>query len=956
MAVSSPHCSVFKLTRQMKNHGRKGAESWPAEDKYGGVSCHCPSEFAGSKCQLCASDAACGAHAQCASIFDARQTAAPLQHLSCNCTSELCQTLQFGPDDGRVDVEMVIGPTPTTHRANIDIVTTVKYPPHQNRWGSPYLIKAHLSSCTQKPDAPCKNLCGAQPCPDTVVWTSKDTCRVFECLNKAEDGPVASECPPAGEPYVGDCAPIKAVMVAPYSFICVVGSSDKNALRCGFATDIITHGQISLECVSGTCLPETPPTPAPVGQPPAPSWCVDNRDVCWDFLYVLICLAPVALLLSFAAFLAWQSREARRIHALISEGAAAVAMSSPGGRSRAAVVDDDESQSGSLLLSAGVAQLVERSRPSFLALKDVSLSVYVGSGRARVLKPVIVGVTGFTRPSEITAVLGPSGAGKSSLIDIISGRKNVGVIGGSVEINGRPCTPEARKWRVGCVSLDDVLPATSTVRELLQFHAALRGPERTAVELSVAVQRVMDALGLTRVAASYVGNVHTRGLSGGEKRRLSIGIELVADACEILALDEPTSGLDSTSSRAVIDALRVVAASGRAVLLSVHQPSGALFACFDRVILLSSSGELLYFGANGAALTGFFEPRGVLNGQSSVPELLLDAAHCSADEARVLREAFELHRAGDAAELEQLVAAHASDSPPSEHKARGWLDQFTHLSTRSLKNAVRHPSLVATNIVANLAVALACSVLYHGVTNDLQGALNRGGLFFFLTAFTMLSCLADVGVWADERATFMRERAAGAYAPMPFLLAKLMAEVVPLRLLPITWSAMLMTLAVGLNPDPRSVLTLAGLLTLLSLTTTLMFLVVGMLFVSSGTTNFICALLVLYNLLMSGFLLQFDGTASGGVTLSWLRQLAPLRFCFEALMVNELHGLAFDVVVKAPDGSEITRATVSGDTIMAQIGFRFENFDGDVGAAILYLCAFFIAAALLLWIIVVEQR
>jgi len=134
--------------------------------------------------------------------------------------------------------------------------------------------------------------------------------------------------------------------------------------------------------------------------------------------------------------------------------------------------------------------------------------------------------------------------------------------------------------------------------------------------------------------------------------------------------------------------------------------------------------------------------------------------------------------------------------------------------------------------------------------------------------------------------------------------------------------------------------------------------------------NFASILLTMFSLLMSGFLLQFDGTGGGtpghgegqdGAApqtsgFEWLQSFSVLHFGFEALMVNELHGLNFQVVVRAPDGSEVTRVAATGDLILAQLGFVFEHFQQDVQIVLLFLCAFSLLNVLVLYFVVVERR
>lgn len=182
------------------------------------------------------------------------------------------------------------------------------------------------------------------------------------------------------------------------------------------------------------------------------------------------------------------------------------------------------------------------------------------------------------------AVLGPSGAGKTTLVELIAGKAKSGLFTGSITF---PSLANGRRPRVALVPQTDILPAVLTVREALTFAASLRLPESISPERKAAlVATIISKLGLEDVAETRIGATDGtgRGISGGEARRVSIGLELVG-CPDILVCDEPTSGLDSVSARRVVNVLKEVARGGGglfgsveansrgvAVICSVHQP------------------------------------------------------------------------------------------------------------------------------------------------------------------------------------------------------------------------------------------------------------------------------------------------------------------------------------------------------------------------------------------------
>ncbi|KAJ1408944.1 P-loop containing nucleoside triphosphate hydrolase [Sesbania bispinosa] len=146
------------------------------------------------------------------------------------------------------------------------------------------------------------------------------------------------------------------------------------------------------------------------------------------------------------------------------------------------------------------------------------------------------------------------------------------------------------------VTARSVFPRTLTVRETLTYAAQLRHPANmTKNEIDKVVTKTLDEMGLQDIANSRLGNWHLRGISNGEKRRLSIGIELLTQP-HIMFMDEPTSGLDSAAAFYVILSLRSIAHDGRIVICSIHQPSSEVFNLFDDLVILAGGGETVYLG------------------------------------------------------------------------------------------------------------------------------------------------------------------------------------------------------------------------------------------------------------------------------------------------------------------------------------------------------------------------
>jgi len=213
-------------------------------------------------------------------------------------------------------------------------------------------------------------------------------------------------------------------------------------------------------------------------------------------------------------------------------------------------------------------------------------------------KQVLRGVTGGVKPGQLLAIVGASGAGKTTFLDILARRNKRGQVSGLVLVNGKQVPDAAFKHISGFVDQEDTLMPTLTVYETILYSALLRLPrDMSFAAKQFRVLETMDELGLLHVRDSRIGDSASgkRGISGGEKRRVSIACELVTSP-SILFLDEPTSGLDAFNAYNVIESLSALARDfNRTVVFTIHQPRSNIVGLFDQLLLLSA-GRAVYSG------------------------------------------------------------------------------------------------------------------------------------------------------------------------------------------------------------------------------------------------------------------------------------------------------------------------------------------------------------------------
>lgn len=256
-----------------------------------------------------------------------------------------------------------------------------------------------------------------------------------------------------------------------------------------------------------------------------------------------------------------------------------------------------------------------------ITFEDLCLSVEIAKQKAYIVDHV----TGRLRARTMTALMGGSGAGKTSLLNALCGRAFYGTVEGSIWINGQVASIEEHKDAVGFVPQDDTVYAELTVKENLIYSGKFRSERGTDIlDIEDYADSVLAKLGLVRVADTIVGDVTRRGVSGGEKKRVNIGIELMGQP-SVIFLDEPTSGLDASSALLVMTSLKkLVENSGVTVCAVIHQPRKVIFDLFDSLILLSVGGKMCYTGPADHAKK-YFQSKGYeLPEGESVADWMID--------------------------------------------------------------------------------------------------------------------------------------------------------------------------------------------------------------------------------------------------------------------------------------------------------------------------------------------
>jgi ABC-type multidrug transport system ATPase subunit len=230
---------------------------------------------------------------------------------------------------------------------------------------------------------------------------------------------------------------------------------------------------------------------------------------------------------------------------------------------------------------------------SHMVMRDCGYTVTLKKGK---VKPLLTGVTANVEAGHVLAILGPSGAGKTTLLNMLTLEKKGGRPTGILTLNGQALTLAMYKAHCAYVQQNDALWASLTAREHMDYAYALFQPGVDTAARSKTIDEVLGILGLTDSQHVKAGNQFFRGLSGGLKRRLSIGLALAKKPL-VVCLDEPTTGVDSASAAMMMTFLKKIADEQTiAIVCTIHQPPAAVFHGFDDLIVLAS-GRTAYFGA-----------------------------------------------------------------------------------------------------------------------------------------------------------------------------------------------------------------------------------------------------------------------------------------------------------------------------------------------------------------------
>ena len=397
-------------------------------------------------------------------------------------------------------------------------------------------------------------------------------------------------------------------------------------------------------------------------------------------------------------------------------------------------------------------------------------------------KRILDSVSGIFGPDEAWAVMGPSGSGKTTLLNALTGVTKPTV--GTITVNNHPFDRATMRQVSAFVPQDDLLTPTLTVHEAL-MDAALFKTGLPTQDREARVTTLISQFGLEECRDVLIGHPGSnKGISGGQKRRLSVALELCGNP-SLLYLDEPTSGLDAVNTMSLVRRLSNLAASGVTVIATIHQPSAAAFFTFDRLLLLHR-GQICYQGpvALGAQPVAFFAAAGFVCPALENPAdfmfevLVMNTAAIRAAYLEGSMVPEDAQRAPDA-KMSLLPARRTASAYPASRA----MQMYAHVR-RNLLGMRRDPLLARIRVGSAVGVSLIVGVLYFDIGNGATGVNQIISLLVFSMIFLAItSALPVVIAILPEFDVVQKECRNNWYSPWAYVPAKLITEL-PLLVVP----------------------------------------------------------------------------------------------------------------------------------------------------------------------------
>ncbi|CAK84666.1 unnamed protein product (macronuclear) [Paramecium tetraurelia] len=522
-----------------------------------------------------------------------------------------------------------------------------------------------------------------------------------------------------------------------------------------------------------------------------------------------------------------------------------------------------------------------------LSFKNLSYKVNQSRNSESESRTILNNISGICPPGKVTAILGASGAGKTSLLNILAQRistKDNVQITGDILANGNHYDSEKFARFFGYVMQNDILFATLTVKETLEFVANLK--YTNANEKQLRVNYALKTLKLEKCQNTLIGNELLKGISGGERKRTSIGVELVRDP-QCILLDEPTSGLDSFTAFVIINLLKKLSVvSKRTIVFTIHQPSSDIYLLFDQIFVLAK-GRFVYQGSRDKMIDYFssigFECPKMANPLDYFISIIQSGDH----KQQELQNIFKGYDNQIQSQIEEQLSRIQPTKILNEQYQASFKQQVAQILKRGILNVKRDKILVRSRVVMAVFLGLLVGGIFWGAANEpgYKGTQSTTGGLFFLVMSSFMTALNPVIVqFPQERDVFLREENSKLYSTFAYFVGKSSIEIPFLIIFPII-QQLICYWMIDLNDQTASIVIINILVCiLLGLSGNSMGLMVGSMLSDARNASGIIPVVLMPLIAFSGF---YANQSLFMDWISWLQYLSPMKYAFEALIYNE---------------------------------------------------------------------
>jgi ABC-type multidrug transport system ATPase subunit/ABC-type multidrug transport system permease subunit len=551
------------------------------------------------------------------------------------------------------------------------------------------------------------------------------------------------------------------------------------------------------------------------------------------------------------------------------------------------------------------------SKGLLLSCSNLCFSVLEGKGK-KTKKKILKGITASFRPGRVTAVMGSSGAGKTTLLSLLAGDAgNMGAggdgksfIDGQITLNGKDADLKQVSKLSGFVYQDDVILPTMTVKEAIMMSARLRLSKYTPEnEIQERCSEMMRILSLHKCSDTIIGSAMSKGISGGERKRVALAMELIPNP-SILFLDEPTSGLDTVNAYNVVSLLSDLAhQTKRTIIVTIHQPPSEIFHMLDDLLLLAD-GRVVYHGTAADAVPYFTSlghpcPMYTNPADFFFLELLGDIKKLRGDSGKPGNIVQELCTAWESSQEEKLLLAEQElakikaceeslDLSYYKKEFSGFDRQFSFLVKRAGLNLIRDKMILGVKALQTIVIALLIGLVYLNVDDSSKEPASQlqdtsGALYFLILNQFMGSSMGILSIFSKEKIIFLREHKLGYYKLAAYFLSKVLVEL-PYQ---IFFPMLLVTIAyymVGFRAETEYFFTLMLIAVLTALNGMAMGTLAASAFKTVEIALVILPLLLIPMMLFSGLMINSDHIPWYFV---WFKYIAPTQYAFTAAMKNQ---------------------------------------------------------------------